>query len=96
VAQVSWPGAQGGTSSVPIKGRSASESSHLEHSEFGKTNIKRSGPGRKTSKETTTLLREWMAAHKAHPYPKNYEKQQLAKQTGLEISKPPYLSCFHD
>ena len=43
-------------------------------------------------KETTDKLRAWFVAHLQHPYPTEDEKQELMRQTGLQMSK---LSCFH-
>lgn len=41
-------------------------------------------------KETTDKLRAWFMAHLTHPYPTEDEKQDLMRQTGLQMSK-----CFH-
>jgi hypothetical protein len=49
---------------------------------------------RKITEESTRLLSEWLAAHRDHPYPKDYEKQEFEKITGLQRGKIPYLSCF--
>ena len=38
-------------------------------------------------KETTDKLRAWFLAHLHHPYPTEEEKQQLMKQTNLQMSK---------
>lgn len=43
-------------------------------------------------KETTDKLRAWFMAHLAHPYPTEDEKQELMRQTGLQMSKYP-LPC---
>jgi hypothetical protein len=40
-------------------------------------------------KETTDKLRAWFVAHLQHPYPTEDEKQELMRQTGLQMSK-----CF--
>ena len=37
-------------------------------------------------KETTDKLRAWFLAHLHHPYPTEEEKQQLMKQTNLQMS----------
>jgi len=37
-------------------------------------------------KETTDKLRAWFVAHLQHPYPTEDEKQELMRQTGLQIS----------
>lgn len=37
-------------------------------------------------KETTDKLRAWFVAHLQHPYPTEDEKQDLMRQTGLQIS----------
>lgn len=38
-------------------------------------------------KETTDKLRSWFMAHLSHPYPTEDEKQELMRQTGLQMSK---------
>lgn len=38
-------------------------------------------------KETTDKLRAWFVAHLTHPYPTEDEKQELMRQTGLQMSK---------
>lgn len=38
-------------------------------------------------KETTDKLRAWFQAHLSHPYPTEDEKQELVRQTGLQLSK---------
>lgn len=40
-------------------------------------------------KETTDKLRTWFVGHLSHPYPTEDEKQELMRQTGLQISMPP-------
>src|SRR5262249_49915847 len=40
-------------------------------------------------KETTDKLRSWFMAHLNHPYPTEDEKQDLMRQTGLQMSKSP-------
>jgi Homeobox KN domain len=47
-------------------------------------------------KETTDKLRTWFVAHLQHPYPTEDEKQELMRQTGLQMSKFPseYSSCL--
>lgn len=37
-------------------------------------------------KETTDKLRSWFVSHLQHPYPTEDEKQDLMRQTGLQIS----------
>lgn len=37
-------------------------------------------------KETTDKLRAWFVAHLHHPYPTEDEKQDLMRQTGLQMS----------
>jgi hypothetical protein len=37
-------------------------------------------------KETTDKLRAWFVAHLQHPYPTEDEKQELMRQTGLQMS----------
>jgi hypothetical protein len=52
-------------------------------------------------KETTDKLRAWFVAHLQHPYPTEDEKQDLMRQTGLQMSKfcVSYgfysRTCFH-
>lgn len=41
-------------------------------------------------KETTDKLRAWFVAHLHHPYPTEDEKQDLMRQTGLQMSKPAH------
>ncbi|KAI1807987.1 homeobox KN domain-containing protein [Daldinia bambusicola] len=38
-------------------------------------------------KETTDKLRAWFHSHLSHPYPTEEEKQQLMKQTGLQMNQ---------
>lgn len=38
-------------------------------------------------KETTDKLRSWFMAHLSHPYPTEDEKQELMRQTGLQMSE---------
>lgn len=38
-------------------------------------------------KETTDILRAWFVAHLHHPYPTEDEKQDLMRQTGLQMSE---------
>ena len=38
-------------------------------------------------KETTDKLRSWFMAHLTHPYPTEDEKQDLMRQTGLQMSE---------
>ncbi|KAG5924361.1 hypothetical protein E4U42_004653 [Claviceps africana] len=38
-------------------------------------------------KETTDLLRSWFVAHLQHPYPTEDEKQELMRQTGLQMNQ---------
>ena len=38
-------------------------------------------------KETTDKLRAWFHSHLSHPYPTEDEKQDLMRQTGLQMSK---------
>lgn len=40
-------------------------------------------------KETTDKLRAWFVAHLQHPYPTEDEKQELMRQTGLQMSTFP-------
>lgn len=44
-------------------------------------------------KETTDKLRAWFHAHIQHPYPTEDEKQELMRQTGLQMSMYSHLSC---
>ena len=41
-------------------------------------------------KETTDKLRAWFVAHLQHPYPTEDEKQELMRQTGLQMSRVFY------
>jgi len=38
-------------------------------------------------KETTDKLRAWFVAHLQHPYPTEDEKQELMRQTGLQMNQ---------
>ncbi|KAI1156004.1 hypothetical protein F4825DRAFT_362807 [Nemania diffusa] len=38
-------------------------------------------------KETTDKLRAWFVAHLSHPYPKEDEKQELMRETGLQMNQ---------
>lgn len=46
-------------------------------------------------KETTDKLRAWFLAHLSHPYPTEDEKQELMRQTGLQMSKFRSLGNNH-
>lgn len=49
-------------------------------------------------KETTDKLRAWFVAHLHHPYPTEDEKQELMRQTGLQMSEypqPPVLPYMY-
>jgi len=48
-------------------------------------------------KETTDKLRAWFVAHLQHPYPTEDEKQDLMRQTGLQMStclRIMFLKCL--
>lgn len=45
-------------------------------------------------KETTDKLRAWFVAHLQHPYPTEDEKQELMRQTGLQMSE--YIFSVHN
>jgi hypothetical protein len=45
-------------------------------------------------KETTDKLRAWFVAHLHHPYPTEDEKQELMRQTKLQMSKLNFFSYF--
>ncbi|KAK6081976.1 homeobox domain-containing protein [Seiridium cupressi] len=45
-------------------------------------------------KETTDKLRSWFVAHLHHPYPTEDEKQELMRQTGLQMSKLALSKMF--
>jgi hypothetical protein len=45
-------------------------------------------------KETTDKLRAWFVAHLQHPYPTEDEKQELMRQTGLQMSKSNICSVI--
>ena len=47
-------------------------------------------------KETTDELRAWFVAHLQHPYPTEDEKQELMRQTGLQMSKFPAQTTVVD
>ena len=46
-------------------------------------------------KETTDKLRAWFLSHLQHPYPTEDEKQELMRQTGLQMSEF-YAALVHD
>lgn len=37
------------------------------------------------SKRSTKVLKDWLTAHIAHPYPTEYEKEQLREATGMSV-----------
>lgn len=47
-------------------------------------------------KETTDKLRAWFVAHLQHPYPTEDEKQDLMRQTGLQMSELTSSGCGPD
>jgi Homeobox KN domain len=63
----------------------------LEVSDGGNDNKQRKRRGN-LPKETTDKLRAWFVAHLQHPYPTEDEKQDLMKQTGLQMSTSFCLS----
>lgn len=46
-------------------------------------------------KETTDKLRAWFVAHLQHPYPTEDEKQELMRQTGLQMSEHTFPTTSH-
>jgi hypothetical protein len=58
----------------------------LEGSDGGNDSKQRKRRGN-LPKETTDKLRKWFVAHLQHPYPTEDEKQELMRQTGLQMSK---------
>lgn len=46
-------------------------------------------------KETTDKLRSWFMAHLSHPYPTEDEKQDLMRQTGLQMSESTAIQYTH-
>jgi len=48
------------------------------------------------TKETVDELKRWFASHLDHPYPDEDDKEELARQTGLnvaQVSSPPLWAC---
>lgn len=66
---------------------------YQEYMRFGELGIGMSGDNKQRKrrgnlpKETTDKLRAWFVAHLHHPYPTEDEKQELMRQTGLQMSK---------
>jgi hypothetical protein len=58
----------------------------IEVTEMGNENKQRKRRGN-LPKETTDKLRAWFTAHLQHPYPTEDEKQELMRQTGLQLSE---------
>lgn len=64
-----------------------------EYMRFGEMGMGMSGDNKQRKrrgnlpKETTDKLRAWFVAHLNHPYPTEDEKQELMRQTGLQMSK---------
>ncbi|KAL1959094.1 hypothetical protein VTO42DRAFT_2881 [Malbranchea cinnamomea] len=44
----------------------------------------RSGKNKRLPKEVVTILRSWLHQHRDNPYPTSEEKEELARQTGLD------------
>ncbi|KAH8764363.1 hypothetical protein F5883DRAFT_497981 [Diaporthe sp. PMI_573] len=42
------------------------------------------------ARRSTKVLKEWFAAHSAHPYPSDQEKEELKERTGLSIRQISY------
>ncbi|KAK1467818.1 hypothetical protein CTAM01_16980 [Colletotrichum tamarilloi] len=42
------------------------------------------------SRSSTKVLKEWLAAHSAHPYPSDREKEELKERTGLNLRQISY------
>jgi hypothetical protein len=57
----------------------------LEASDEGNDSKQRKRRGN-LPKETTDKLRAWFVVHLQHPYPTEDEKQDLMRQTGLQMS----------
>ncbi len=64
---------------------------YMRMSEYGGMGLYGDGKQRKRRgnlpKETTDKLRAWFVAHLHHPYPTEDEKQDLIRQTGLQMSE---------
>lgn len=64
---------------------------HGRYQDIGHMSLGGDGKPRKRRgnlpKETTDKLRSWFMAHLSHPYPTEDEKQDLMRQTGLQMSK---------
>lgn len=64
-----------------------------EYTRFGEMGMGMSGDNKQRKrrgnlpKETTDKLRAWFVAHLHHPYPTEDEKQELMRQTGLQMSE---------
>ncbi len=67
-------------------------------SDFGGMGTSGDGKQRKRRgnlpKETTDKLRKWFVGHLHHPYPTEDEKQELMRQTGLQMSKLAHLATL--
>lgn len=68
---------------------------YQEYMRFGELGMGMSGDNKQRKrrgnlpKETTDKLRNWFVGHLHHPYPTEDEKQELMRQTGLQMSKIP-------
>lgn len=68
---------------------------YQEYMRFGELGMGMSGDNKQRKrrgnlpKETTDKLRNWFVGHLHHPYPTEDEKQELMRQTGLQMSKNP-------
>lgn len=64
---------------------------YMRVGELGVVGVNGDGKQRKRRgnlpKETTDKLRAWFVAHLHHPYPTEDEKQELVRQTGLQMSE---------
>lgn len=66
---------------------------YQEYMRFGELGMGMSGDNKQRKrrgnlpKETTDKLRNWFVGHLHHPYPTEDEKQELMRQTGLQMSK---------
>ncbi|KAI1180152.1 hypothetical protein F4777DRAFT_363588 [Nemania sp. FL0916] len=67
--------------------------SHFQERYIGEMGMAASGDGRprrrrgNLPKETTDKLRSWFVGHLSHPYPTEDEKQELMRQTGLQMNQ---------
>jgi hypothetical protein len=87
--RIPFPGGYGGSAGSYQEYMRMSELGGLGHGDSKQRKRRGNLP-----KETTDKLRAWFVTHLHHPYPTEDEKQELMRQTGLQMSMLSHCHCF--